>query len=207
MCAISLDSIKSMLRDASAILLEHSQHLTDLDQEIGDGDMGITMAKIAGVFLGNEVQNSREADIGKFLMATGMAVNRSAASTIGTLTATAFMRGGKEVRGEIQLTPPQVASVLSAAVQGIQDRGKAKLGDKTIIDALHPAAAKFTDAISTGSTVAMATCDAAAAAEAGRDKVTPLRSKIGRAGWVGERTIGKVDTGCEMAVLVLKALA
>ena len=81
-----------------------------------------------------------------------------------------------------------------------------KLGDKTVVDALHPASEAFAAAVDAGPAGPEAAAAAAlAAAEAGRDSVTPLRSKIGRASWVGERTEGKVDPGCEALVVMLKA--
>ena len=75
-----------------------------------------------------------------------------------------------------------------------------------MIDALHPAAVAFAAAIAEGKSAEEAGQAALAAAEAGRDRVTPLRSKIGRASWVGERTEGKVDPGCEALVVMLGAL-
>ena len=84
--------------------------------------------------------------------------------------------------------------------------GKAQPGDKTVIDALHPAAQAFATAVEAGQSLAEAGAAALAAAQAGRDRVTPLRSKIGRAGWVGERTEGKVDPGCEAFVIMLASL-
>ena len=80
------------------------------------------------------------------------------------------------------------------------------MGDKTVVDALHPAALAFAAAVEAGDPLPAAAASALAAAEAGRDQVTPLRSKIGRASWVGERTEGKVDAGCEALVLMLNAL-
>ncbi len=97
--------------------------------------------------------------------------------------------------------------MFQAADEGIQSRGKAKPGDKTIVDALHPASAAFGAAIAAGASLQEAGAAAIEAAAAGRDAVTPLRSKIGRASWVGERTEGIVDPGCAMLVLVLKAIA
>jgi dihydroxyacetone kinase len=93
--------------------------------------------------------------------------------------------------------------MFSAADQGMQDRGKAKPGDKTIIDAIHPAAEAFAAAVAGGASLAAAGAASLAAAEAGRDSVTPLRSKIGRASWVGERTEGLLDPGCAMFCMVL----
>lgn len=206
MADVTIKEIKVVVGHAAAVLLAHKQHFTDLDQEIGDGDMGITMAKIANVFLDLDALVEETSDVGKFLIATGIAANRAASSTMGTLIATALMRAGKEVQGKEALSEAEVAQILVAAVQGMQDRGKAKLGDKTIIDALHPAAAAFQEIVDGGGDLSDAGKAAASAAAQGRDAVTPLRSKIGRASWVGERTEGKVDAGCEMAAIVLEAV-
>ncbi|MGC8780966.1 MAG: DAK2 domain-containing protein, partial [Anaerolineae bacterium] len=116
------------------------------------------------------------------------------------------MRAGKAVMGKSELTPADLAAMFQAAEQGIQERGKAQLGDKTILDALHPAAEAFAAAINEGASVAAAGARALAAAEAGRDAVTPLRSKMGRASWVGERTEGRVDPGCAALIVILAAL-
>ena len=97
--------------------------------------------------------------------------------------------------------------MFQAADEGIQTRGKAKPGDKTIIDAMHPASEAFAKAIEAGGSLQEAGAAAVEAAAAGRDSVTPLRSKVGRASWVGERTEGKVDAGCAMFVVVLQAVA
>ncbi len=145
-------------------------------------------------------------DIGAYLSRAGMTANRAGPSTMGTLIATALMRAGKAVKGKSDLTPADLVAMLSAADQGMQERGKAKPGDKTIIDAIHPAAETFASVIAGGDALQTAGVAALAAAEAGRDSVTPLRSKIGRAGWVGERTEGKVDPGCALFVLVLDTL-
>ncbi len=116
------------------------------------------------------------------------------------------MSAGKVVRGQTELQPSDLAAMFRAADEGIQTRGKAKPGDKTIVDALHPASEAFAAAIEAGAGLQAAGAAAVEAAAAGRDSVTPLRSKVGRASWVGERTEGKVDAGCAMFVLVLQAI-
>ena len=135
-----------------------------------------------------------------------MATNRAAPSTMGTLMATAIMRAGKEVMGKTELTAADLAAMLKAAFTGMQERGKAQLGNKTILDALYPASVAFDAAINEGKSLQEAGTLALAAAEEGRDKVTPLRSQIGRAGWVGERTEGLVDPGCAALVTIFTAL-
>ena len=88
----------------------------------------------------------------------------------------------------------------------MQERGKANLGDKTILDTIFPASEAFSAALGDGNSLHEAGQSALAAAEIGRDSVTPLRSKVGRAGWVGERTEGKLDPGCVLFTMILKAV-
>jgi len=194
------------VRRASQALVDQRDYLTSLDQAMGDGDLGITMGRIGEALLDHVAANPID-DIGKYLFQVGTAVNKAAPSTMGTLTAGALMSAAKTVRDKTELEPADLVAMLRAADEGIQSRGKAKPGDKTIVDALHPASEAFAAAIDAGAGLQAAAAAAIQAAEAGRDSVTPLRSKVGRASWVGERTEGKVDPGCAMFVLALKALA
>ncbi len=196
--------VDALLR-ASDALNQNSAYLTELDQALGDGDTGITLGKVATALI--EYINANPADdLGNFLAKAGMAVNKAAPSTLGTLTATALMRSGKEIKGQTELSIRDLVKMFNAADDGIQQRGKAKLGDKTVVDALHPANAAFAEAIAAGASPHEAGLTALQAAEEGRDRVTPLRSQIGRASWVGERTEGKVDPGCAACVIVLSAI-
>ncbi|HMR64113.1 MAG TPA: dihydroxyacetone kinase subunit L [Anaerolineae bacterium] len=196
--------VAALLR-ASHALNENSTYLTELDQALGDGDTGITLGKVATALI-DYVNSNPVDDIGNYLAKAGMAVNKAAPSTLGTLTATALMRAGKEVKGQTELSAQNLVTMFNAADEGIQQRGKAQLGDKTVVDALHPASLAFAEAVATGASLQAAGLQALRAAEQGRDQVTPLRSQIGRASWVGERTEGKVDPGCAALVVVLAAI-
>ncbi|MGQ9840404.1 MAG: DAK2 domain-containing protein [Anaerolineae bacterium] len=197
--------VRDAVRRACRTLIEQRDYLTSLDQALGDGDMGITMGKIGEALLAFADANPVD-DIGRYLFQLGTAANKAAPSTMGTLTAGAIMSAGKAVLGQVELTPADLARLFQAADEDIQNRGKAKPGDKTIVDALHPASAAFSAAIVANAGLHEAGIAAVAAAEQGCDSVTPLRSKMGRASWIGERTEGKVDPGCAMFVLVLKAI-
>lgn len=201
--AITIETVAEVLGRVSALLQAQKEYLTSLDQAMGDGDMGITLAKI-GQALEGYAQEVKTDDIGKFLAGAGMAANKAAPSTMGTLLATALMRAGKAVKGKTELSNEDLGEIFQAADLGIQERGKAKPGDKTVVDALHPAAEAFAGALAAGASPGEAGTKALQAAETGRDEVTPLRSKVGRASWVGERTEGQVDPGCEAFVMVLK---
>jgi dihydroxyacetone kinase len=198
-------AIAAAIQQVSNELNAQSDYLTSLDQQMGDGDTGITLSKVADALL-IYVEANPVDDIGMFLMNAGMATNKAAPSTLGTLTATALMRAGKVAKGKTEIGPDDVVEMFNAAVEGVQQRGKANLGDKTIVDAMHPAAEAFEEAIASGQSLAVAGEKALESAEKGRDSVTALRSKIGRASWVGERTEGNIDPGCEAFVVVLKTL-
>lgn len=199
------EDVRSAIQRAAAALKANSEYLTELDQAMGDGDLGITAKKVAGA-LEDYASTEPGDDLGKYIMTSGMKVNSAAPSTMGTLIASALMRAGKEVKGKSEVAASDLGPMLKAASQGIQDRGKAKPGDKTLIDALEPAAAALTESIESGDSVEEAGQKTVTAAQEGLDSVTPLQSRIGRAGWVGERTQGKVDPGCALVVVVLKGL-
>lgn len=210
MAAVGTTAVRDALLRVGQALEAHAERLTELDQAVGDGDLGITAHKMAAALAAYAADEGALAkaggDPGSYLAQAGMAVNRAASSSLGTLLATAAMRAGKEVRGLAVLDAAALARMLRAASAGIQERGKASLGDKTIVDVMHPAADAFATAVEAGAALPEAAGHMLAAAARGRDEVTPLRSRIGRAGWVGDRTIGKVDPGCEAGVVILHAI-
>jgi len=207
MAGVDVVQVRAAILRVARALEAHKEHLTALDQAMGDGDLGITAGKMAAALTAYAADEPQAADVGTYVAQAGMAVNRAASSSLGTLLATAAMRAGKEVRGQAEVTAADLARMLTAADAGIQERGKAKPGDKTIIDVLHPAAEALAFAVEEGADAAAVASRMLEAARAGRDAVTPLRSRVGRAGWVGERTEGLVDPGCEAGVVILEAIA
>jgi phosphoenolpyruvate---glycerone phosphotransferase subunit DhaL len=198
-------SLINAIQRASRALVENTDFLTSLDQAMGDGDLGISMGKVGEALL-TYTQNTQPVDLGKYLAGAGMEANKAAPSTMGTLLATALMRAGKEISGKSEISPVEVAAMLHAAFTGMQERGKANLGDKTILDAMHPADVALAAGIADGLSLREAGQKALVAALQGRDSVTPLQSRIGRASWVGERTKGQPDPGCNAFVIVLEAI-
>ena len=204
MSAIGPDAVRQALRRAADALDREAGTLAELDRAIGDGDLGITAEKMA-VALRRHADTEVGDDLGRYLVAGGMAVNREAPSTFGTLAATAMMRAGKVASGRDRLEPATLAEMLRAAQTGIEERGKAQLGDKTVLDALHPAAQAFGREIEAGRDLPAASRAMLDAARQGMNDVTNSRSRRGRAGWIGERTEGEVDPGCHLLVAVFDA--
>ena len=200
------DDVAAALRRAATRLLALRDHLNRLDAEVGDGDSGLTAEKGAQALLTYLDVTPPGDDLGRWLTGAGMAYNRAAPSTMGALMATAFMRAGKGVTGQATLSASDLASMLSAANQGIQERGKVRPGDKTIVDAVHPATVAFDEAVRAREPLPAAAHAMLAAARAGRDAAIPLRAQVGRSNWVGERTQGHADPGTVLFVSALEAV-
>jgi len=198
--------VRAAVERVAARLIELRDTLNQLDAAMGDGDTGITIAKGAVGLQEYLAANPPGDDLGKFFSGMGMAFNKAAPSTLGTLAATALMRAGKEARGLLTLDAITLAKMLRAADAGVQERGKAQLGDKTVVDALHPAAEAFAGAVEGGHSLEAASATLLQAARAGRDAAIPLRSKIGRAAWVGERSENQPDPGTVLFVQVIETI-
>lgn len=204
--SLAIKDVKAaILRACTGIERKHD-YLTELDQAIGDGDLGITMKKIA-LALCEYVANTQVEDIGQYLVGAGMVANRVGSSSFGTLTSTALMRAGMKVKGNNKISAAHLSEILQAATLGIQERGKAKLNDKTVLDVLLPASDAFKSALDSGAALEDAGKKMLEAARKGCDDVTPLKSLIGRASWLGEQTKGKIDPGCAVALIILEAIS
>jgi len=179
-------------------------YLCQLDGAVGDGDQGVTMA-IGFRAIKNGLEALQGQDIGTIVTKSGMTFNGTAASTIGALFATACMRAGREVKGRNEIGLPELATMLEAALTGIQERGKAQFGDKTVLDALGPAAQALRAAVSAGLSLPEALAKMLAATEEGMKATIPMKSKIGRASWLADRTVGHQDPGATSFFLMLQS--
>jgi dihydroxyacetone kinase-like protein len=191
----------------SLALIDHADELNRLDAAIGDGDMGVTVRTGAQAVL-DTLGSSPDVDLAALLSRAGMAFNRAAASTTGALVATAGMRAGKVAKDEnaVAIDLPLLARMVAAAEVGMRERGKARRGDKTLLDALIPASEALTQAANDGVDMREAGQRALTAAQHGCEETVAMRGRIGRAGWIGERTIGQPDPGATAVVIVLQAL-
>lgn len=126
---------------------------------------------------------------------------------MGTLMGTGFMRAGKAVAGKQAVSLADVAAMMDAFVEGIMARGKAKPGDKTVLDALHPAAEALKAAAGSGQSLAEGLAAAYRAAEQGLEATKDMVAQHGKAACFQEKTLGKPDPGATVGMLLVKALA
>lgn len=190
---------------AAADIAEQRDYLVDLDRAIGDGDHGENMDrgfKAALEALG-QAQSDSVAGVLKTVAKTLMSTVGGAA---GPLYGTAFLRASRAA-GDGELDGAGAAAVIAGALEGIQARGKATSGEKTMVDAWTPALEAARAAADSGSDAAAVFEAAATAAEAGATATEPMRATKGRASYLGERSIGHLDPGAVSTSLILRAAA
>ena len=190
---------------AAADVAEQRDYLVDLDRAIGDGDHGENMDRgfKAAVEALGQAEPASVAEVLKTVAKTLMSTVGGAA---GPLYGTAFLRASKAAGGG-ELDAAGVVAIIEGALGGIQARGKATTGEKTMVDAWTPALDAARAAAESGAD-AVATLQAAAtAAEAGAAATEPLRATKGRASYLGERSIGHLDPGAVSTSLILRAAA
>lgn len=185
-------------------IIDNKDYLTELDREIGDGDHGINMAR--GFKAVIEKLNPDEQDIGSVLKKAGMTLLSTVGGASGPLYGTAFMETGKILAGKTELTPKDFSTALKAAISGIQKRGKAIQGEKTMLDALIPASEAFSASISSGADMITALTSACQSARAGAEYTKTIIATKGRASYLGERSIGHEDPGAVSSTLMLEAI-
>ena len=188
---------------AAADIAEQRDYLVDLDRAIGDGDHGENMDRgfKAAVEALGQAQPGSVAEVLKTVAKTLMSTVGGAA---GPLYGTAFLRASKAA-GDGELDGAGVAAVIAGALEGIQARGKATTGEKTMVDAWTPALEAARAAAESGSDPVAVLEAAATAAEAGAAATDPMRATKGRASYLGERSIGHLDPGAVSTSLILRA--
>jgi dihydroxyacetone kinase-like protein len=201
---LSRDDVLQIMHGLRSLMEEKKEYLVELDGVMGDGDLGLTMAK-AFISADEQIQGGGEEDIGKIFMKAGMTMAKSAPSTMGTLLATGFLRGGKALSGKQELDAADLAEFFRAFVQGLMDRGKAKPGDKTIIDSLRPAAEAL--AVEKDGGLKKALAAALEAAEAGLEATKEMIAQHGRIAYYKEQSLGKVDPGATVGVYLIQGFA
>ena len=202
----SLEATTRVIEEMAAAMEEHRKYLTKLDSEIGDGDHGNNMRRGFAAVLDRlkDTQPSSPADA---LKAVSMALIGKVGGAAGPLYGTAFLRASAALSGD-EVSPQDAASALEAALGGIKQRGKAEVGDKTILDALAPAVEAAKEAAgSEDATVAAVLRAAAEAAKEGAESTVPLTARKGRASYLGARAEGHKDPGAASTQLLLDAAA
>lgn len=182
--------------------------LNRLDSYAGDGDFGITMTE-AALAVEDVLSTTEQVGVAQLLSSCGAAIARRAPSTSGTLVATGLLAAAKVITGSpgADQTAETLERAFRAALESIQARGKAVVGDRTLVDGLDAVCQSLGQFAAARSDVGEALDAAARAASAAADATVNMTPRVGRASWVPERAAGHADAGCTMLAIVLTAAA
>jgi dihydroxyacetone kinase-like protein len=200
-------TITRWLSEAEQEINAQSDYLTQLDAAIGDGDHGINMRRgfdAVGKALAGQGDSLPP---GRLLILAGKTLVSTVGGASGPLWGSALRRAGRSLADSEEFDGPQLAAALDAALDAIIELGAAARGDKTIVDALGPAAQALHEALAAGTPLAPATQAAAEAARHGAEATVPMQARKGRASYLGERSIGHQDPGATSAAIIIEALA
>jgi len=201
---LDVERAKAAVHAIRLLMEENQDHLIEIDGIIGDGDLGLTMTK-AFRAADEGISGSDEQDVGKLMAKAGMVMAKAAPSTMGSLVATGFMRGGKAVTGrDTDLGAGNIAEFFRAFSDGIMERGKTKPGNKTIVDVTDPVATALEKAARDGSDGSELAKAAVEAAKAGEEAAKGMISQHGKAAVYREQTLGKPDPGATAGSLIVQ---
>ncbi len=200
------ESTLGVIKEMAAAMEEHRRALTRLDSEIGDGDHGNNMHRGFQAAL-ERLEATNPQSPADALKAVSTALISKVGGAAGPLYGTAFLRASTALSGKEDLSSEDVAEAVGAALSGVRQRGKAEEGDKTMVDALAPAAEAAKEAASAGSGAGEVFRAAAEAAGEGAEATVELTAKRGRASYLGERAAGHMDPGARSSYLLLDAAA
>ena len=204
--SIGYGDVLSWVKAFAAEVSDNRAYLTRLDSAIGDGDHGTNMDRGMRKAL-ERLDTVQGEDIGGALKAVGMALVSSVGGAGGPLYGTLLMQMGSASDGKSELDLAGWADAVEAGVKGVQTRGKAEPGDKTMVDALLPAAESLRQAAGEGAELGDALRRSAAAAEEGMKATIELVARKGRASYLGPRSAGHQDPGATSSYLLLKSAA
>lgn len=202
----SVDNIAELYEGVAQIFAEKKEELCEMDANMGDGDLGLTMDKGYGALPQLIRENTEPGDLGKTLMKSGMKMASLVPSTMGTLMSSGIIEGGKALKGKTEMGAEELAVYLTAFAAGIQKRGKCELGDRTILDSVDAGAKKAAEAAAAGKDMAgiiEAACQGAADGVEATKNMTP---KFGKAAVFSAKAIGIPDQGAIAGMYMIEGM-
>ncbi len=203
---ISKEAVLAWIRAFAAAVEQHKEYLTELDAALGDADHGANMHRGLQAVL-DRLNGVADRDIGTILRTVGMTLVSSVGGASGPLYGTFFLRAGTAAGTKMELTADDWLQMLEAGIRGIVDRGKARRGEKTMLDALGPGLDTLKASLQEGQPLNEALRRSAEAARKGMEATIPMLATKGRASYLGERSVGHQDPGATSAYLLLQTAA
>lgn len=198
--------VEFVVRTMAETVLRNEEYFGQLDAVVGDGDFGYSLARGFEIVL-NDFDTFDRSSIAAFLRKIGMVIASRVGGTSGPLWGTAFLRAAAAAGDKTALEPEDAVAMLRAAAAGIQQRGGASLGEKTLLDALVPAIDRLEAEIAAGAAPVELARKAAETARQAAEATSALMARRGRASYTGERSIGSPDAGAVAVGVLAQAIA
>jgi len=202
---LSYLQVRTFLSKLANQVIQDKDRLNDLDAACGDGDFGTSMY-VAFSNVQKALEESHDG-IGALLTSCGLSILSSVGGASGALFGTFFVEAGKQAKGKKEVDLADLAMMFDTSLKKIQTRGAAKVGDKTLVDALEPAVRSLQETERAKSKLAPALGKTATAAELGLESTKNLVGKHGKSRYLGEQTLGHPDPGAYVMALVFRILA
>ena len=202
----SLADVEFVVGSMTGTIIDNEQYFGELDAVVGDGDFGYSLARGFEIVKA-EWDSFDRSDPGTFLIKIAATISARIGGTSGPIWGTAILRAGSQLRGGDEFDAQDVLRALRASVEGIKARGKAELGEKTLLDSLVPAIDTLESEVAAGSEPAKVVRAMAVTARQAADDTAKLQAMRGRASYTGARSVGSVDAGAMAVAVILEKLA
>lgn len=202
----TLRDVELVMATVTATILENETYFGELDAVVGDGDFGYSLARGFEI-VRDEWDTLDRSDPGTFLVKIAGTVSARIGGTSGPIWGTAILRAGAQLRGKDEFDHEDVVRALRASVEGIKARGKAELGEKTLMDSLVPAIDTLEAQVGAGKPQSEVVRAMATTARQAAEDTKSMQARRGRASYTGERSIGSVDAGAMAIAVLLEKLA
>lgn len=206
MNVITTSYLINMVDLMADIIIKNEVYFCELDSVAGDGDFGMSVAK-GFKQLKKEWNDLANDSIGAFLKDAGMIITEYCGGASGPIWGSAFLAAAKNTKGKEEINLDEFASMMEAAVNGIQKRGNAQLGDKTLLDALIPTTIALREGAKENCDILTALMNGASAAREGAEKTKTMVANRGRASYVGDRSLDYPDAGAMALGVIFTEMA
>lgn len=203
---VSTDQARGIVLAIAKVIEENKVYLTELDAAIGDNDHGLNMARGFAV-VQKKLEETPGGTVGDVLKTTAMALISNVGGASGPLYGTLFLKGAGVVKDKSEIDLKDFAALLAEGIAGVQARGKAQLGEKTMLDVLIPVQNQIAEDAAAGTPGGEALQKAARLARECAEKTKDIQATKGRASYLGERSIGHIDPGAMSSCLMFETLA
>ncbi|MGC3995407.1 MAG: dihydroxyacetone kinase subunit DhaL [Propionicimonas sp.] len=202
----SITDVEFVMRNLAENIVANEQYFGELDAVVGDGDFGYSLARGFEIVL-DQWDDFDRSDPGVFLTKIAAATSARIGGTSGPIWGTAMLRAGVQLKEHPEIEGTDIVRALRASIEGIKARGKADLGDKTLLDALVPAVDTLEAEVAAGHGAKETVAAMARTADEAAENTKALQAMRGRASYTGERSIGSVDAGAKAVAVLLRSLS